>query len=64
LVDVDNCPQEVCVWDSLQLDWSVVEPFICELNHGRRGDDGGRDDAKPVVNISFQEELGGVVCVP
>ena len=52
------------VRDSFQLDRFVIEPFLVELQHGCGIDLRCGDDAKSVVHISFQKEVGGVVGVP
>ena len=56
--DINGGSQEVCVRNLLQLHWLVVEPFLVEFSDGCGRHDGGGKDAKPVVHISFQEELG------
>ena len=52
------------VRDFFQLNWFMVEPLLVELCHGWGGELRCGYDAKSVVNISFQEEVGGVVGVP
>ena len=61
---MDIGSQEVGVIDHLQLNWLVVEPFLIEFLHGWMLEEEDWEDAKPVVDISFQEELLMVVGVP
>ena len=61
---MDIGSQEVGVIDHFQLNWFVVEPFLIEFLHGRMLEEKNWEDAKPVVDISFQEELLMVVGVP
>ena len=61
---MDNGSQEVCIFNWFQLDWFVVKPFIHEFNDGRLLHEKSFEDGKPVVNISFNEDLGREVFVP
>ena len=61
---MDIGSQEVGVIDHLQLNWFVVEPFLIEFLHGWMLEEKDWEDAKAVVDISFQEELLMVVGVP
>ena len=61
---MDIGSQEVGVINYFQLNWFVVEPFLIEFLYGWMLEEKFWEDAKAVVDISFQKELMMVVGVP
>ena len=61
---MDVGSQEVCVIHWFKLDWFLVEPFISEFLDGWVVLKKFLENCKPVVHISFDEELVREVGVP